>query len=364
MHSLITFYDQYKFLYSLEKNIIYGEDIKNVRMQLFFVENNSLKIKNKEKIILDSNFNKYLIPLNLNFAHSILDILATVFFINYFDNNAEFIFYGNHEAYGHDITEWFNKTANRNILNDSKNSNISGAIKSCFDFIDQLDLFNIKYSYINFENKYLVANKVYIFENQEGGFYYEPKTKISLYVFKKYVKEIKTNNKSSKSINNKNKIYLSRSKKTPKLLTFDNKSLDSYACTTMIPRFNPVSSSRMLNENVLENFLVNTFDFDSIDENKFQTLSEQINYISNAEILISQSGAALANCIFMNENSTVIELFGPVNVQNNVEMYHNMWVKIAQRLDHKFISLPHNKDGIEIVNEIKNNKYLYNLLNQ
>lgn len=364
MHSLITFYDQYNFLYSLEKNTVCGEDIKNVRMKLSFVEKNSLKIKNKEKIILDSNLNKYLIPLNLNFAHCFLDILATVFFINYFDKDAEFIFYGNHEAYGHDITAWFNKTISRDTSNDPKNNNISGAMKSCFDFIDQLDLFNIKYSYINFENRYLVANKVYIFENQEGGFYYEPKTKVSLYVFKKYVKKIVANNQSNKNINNKNKIYLSRSKKIPKVLTFNNSSLDSYACSTIVPRFNPVSNSRMLNEDVLENFLVETFGFDAIDENKFETLSEQINYISNAKILISQSGAALANCIFMNENSTIVELFGPVNIQNNVEVYHNMWLKIAQRLDHKFISLPHNKDAMEVVNEIKNNKYLYNLLNQ
>lgn len=362
MYEIINFYDQFNFHYSKNLCAVVSENKKNMLCKLSFQNKNTINLLNHEKILLDNEYEKFLIPLNFTFAHCFLDVLSTVFFINYFKKDAKIIFYGNHEVQGYDLTDIFNGKVTREIAYNQIDQNLYNNIKLCFDFIDQLKLFNIDFSYINFEKTFLLTKNIYMLEFDNNGCVFVFKTKISVDVFNIYTKMLKTNNIINKKNINDKKIYLSRSNKKPKTLTFHNKNLDSYASPTIIPRINPVSNSRLLNEKTLEDFLIKNFDFEIIDESNFNSLSEQIEYINNASIIMSQSGSALANMIFMNNNNTVIELFTPLNVTNSIEEYHDHWLGLAKLFGHNYISIPHNKNGIEIIDQIQDNKYLYNML--
>ena len=86
--------------------------------------------------------------------------------------------------------------------------------------------------------------------------------------------------------------------------------------------------------------------------------------------MVAVTSAGLTNCIYMQENTKLVELVTPqvieISKNNNIHLaisLHSFWqaVTSTKNIDHISIG-NHSRDAEYIVNKIKNNKYLEELI--
>lgn len=128
--------------------------------------------------------------------------------------------------------------------------------------------------------------------------------------------------------------------------------------------------NRIKNEHILEKYLL-SHGFESIAlENYFKTFEEHLNYFYLTKTLMAVTSAGLTNCIYMQENTKLIELVTPqiVEFSKNNNSYlaislHSFWQPITSTKNIDHISIGnHFRDANYIVDKIKNNKYLEELI--
>lgn len=103
--------------------------------------------------------------------------------------------------------------------------------------------------------------------------------------------------------------------------------------------------------------------FEVIYAEDFANFKEQINYFYKVKTLVSLSGAGLTNSIFMQENTSVIEiltahtlnisLLDEVIIENNVEQIHHVYNVITFLKNQTYISIPNiNNNAKDIINKL------------
>lgn len=302
---------------------------------------------NNKKLITNFSKNKKIfITVSLQFYHTIIDCMGAIFFFNNEFKDVEFYL----------VLPGVYK--NENLYNYDKNNNffekkLSNNDKWFLDLIQQLNKNNIKYNVINLFNNYILCNNVYVIDFDE----------IASLTFTPYMLNSTSNTLKNKNttnnLNTKNKkIYLTRSNQK-QVFDFDKnerKSLYNF--------FMPNSFSRIDDEKKLEDFLIKNFNFEIIDESFFSNgFEEQIEYINQAKLLMSLSGSGCINMLFLNKSATFIELYCPLTVPP-YETYHSHYLRMSNYLDLNYINIPHNRNAQEIIDQINNDKYIYNFLKQ
>lgn len=303
---------------------------------------------NNKKLITNFSKNKKIfITVSLQFYHTIIDCMGAIFFFNNEFKDVEFYlvfpnFYKKENLYNYDKN------------NELFQKNLSNNDKLFLDLIKQLNKNNIKYNVINLFNNYILCNNVYIIDiikNNNSLTFTPHMLDLTSNVLK--------NNNIINSLNIKNKkIYLSRSNQEQ---IFDYKN---YERQSLYNFFMPNSFSRIDDEKKLENFLVKNFNFEIIDEYFFHNgLEEQIEYINQAKLLMSLSSSGSINMLFLDKTATFIELYCPLTVPP-YETYHSHYLRMSNYLDLNYINIPHNRNAQEIIDQINNDKYIYNFLKQ
>jgi hypothetical protein len=110
-----------------------------------------------------------------------------------------------------------------------------------------------------------------------------------------------------------------------------------------------VVHNRIKNIKELENYLKNNNFEIIIPEDNFKNFEDQINYFYNVKTLISPSGSGLANSIFMQESTNVVELITPIDflISNEKETHlHHYWFLHAFNKKQKYFGISNENNNI------------------
>ena len=124
-------------------------------------------------------------------------------------------------------------------------------------------------------------------------------------------------------------------------------------------RFN--TDQRLLDEDILERFLVK-HGFEIICPENFKDMFEQSKYFSEVRTLVSLTSSGMANTIFMQKNTNILELVTPFFINYFVgigqkmpvvEMLHSQYGPMAYVLDQNYARIPnYNLVSNEIIDRI------------
>ena len=201
-----------------------------------------------------------------------------------------------------------------------------------FDFLKR---YSIEYVLLNdwSQTDYVVANNFITFDKKFISSV-QLDHKLFIKYFKPYIKNI--------DIVPTKKIYLNRK-------NYQNRKV--YNTSLSVNQDN-----RIKNEEILENY--------------FNSFEEHLNYFYLTKTLVAVTSAGLTNCLYMQENTKLVELVTPqvieISKNNNESLaisLHSFWqaVTSTKNIDHISIG-NHSRDAEYIVNKIKNNKYLEELI--
>ena len=279
-------------------------------------------IDENTKINLISNKNKFFIGEHNSVCHFIHDTLGSILNGLLIDPNGDFY-----------------------IIEDCVNQEFKPFF---FEFMEKN---NVNYKFINNKIKMIVSNNSFISDYDDGPM----PSPVSL-IYENLLQFVKNkNNKPNK------KVYISRK-------SFQND-------------IHNLNSNRLLNEEVLENFLIDN-GFEIIrPENDFKNdFKKQINYFYEVKTLFGVSTSGLCNSIFMPPNGNVLEFVTSIkeknrpisnlrkkssegNDKNVYEMIHNYFKYLAKEKNHLYWAVANSTyDAIDLVNYLKNNKYLMQVI--
>ena len=122
------------------------------------------------------------------------------------------------------------------------------------------------------------------------------------------------------------------------------------------------TDKRINDESLIETFF-KEHGFEIVYPEKFESLFDQINFMSKVKLLISASGAGLTNCVLMQKNQKVIELMTTIATSGNDQVM-SFFLELSVVMNHQYISIPHSRDPEEIIKSFKNNKYLMELISE
>lgn len=154
--------------------------------------------------------------------------------------------------------------------------------------------------------------------------------------------------------NPKKKVYLSRKKIQIKKTTeklFGQEESNNFL-------FN--DDNRVDKEEILETFF-KSLGFEIIYPEDFKSFEEQINYFSDVRLIAGVTGAGLINSLFMPKGGIVCELTTPL-LLGGIESTHHYYKDISFVKNHKYLSIVNLRNASIIVDDIKNNEAILNLL--
>lgn len=128
------------------------------------------------------------------------------------------------------------------------------------------------------------------------------------------------------------------------------------------------NDKRMYNREKLESFFSDQ-GYEIVDPSRdFETLAEQILYMSQASVLAAVTCSGLANMIFMNPNQKVLEIqaqivqniYDPAQLTAYVPMQgvHTMYSLLTYMKGHLLFSLPSHRDPDDVIQRLKSSGLL------
>ena len=218
------------------------------------------------------------------------------------------------------------------------------------DFFNILKDFGIKYKIIYNKNnkKIAIFSKATYIKTVEHGRY-----KV---LVDGLVEKLSLYGNKDGSVPNK-KVYLSRSM----VLQRDNfLEMNTLSSGSLPLQFK--TDKRIDNEDLIETFF-QEHGFEIVCPESFQSLFDQINFMSKVKLLISASGSGLTNYILMQKNQKVIELMTTI-ATSGYDQVMPFFLELSFVMNHQHISIPHSRDPEEIIKSLKNNKYLMELISE
>jgi len=117
----------------------------------------------------------------------------------------------------------------------------------------------------------------------------------------------------------------------------------------------------LTNSNQINEYFKNN-GFEIIYAEDFANFKEQINYFYKVKTLASVSGAGLTNSIFMQENTSVVEILTPhtldiflngTRIEKSVQQLHHVYNVITFLKNQKYIGIPNiNNNAEDIINKL------------
>jgi hypothetical protein len=218
------------------------------------------------------------------------------------------------------------------------------------DFFNILKDFGIKYKIIYNKNnkKIAIFSKATYIKTVEHGRY-----KV---LVDGLVEKLSLYGNKDGSVPNK-KVYLSRSM-VPQRDNFLEMNTPKHGSSSL--QFK--TDKRINNEDLIEIFF-QEHGFEIVCPENFQSLFDQINFMSRVKLLISASGSGLTNYILMQKNQKVIELMTTI-ATSGYDQVMSFFLELSFAMNHQHIIIPHSRDPEEIIKSLKNNKYLMELINE
>ena len=267
------------------------------------------------------------------------------------DKNKFFI--GEHNSVCHFIHDTLGSILNGLLIDPDGEFYI---IESCINeefkpfFFEFMKKNNVNYKFINNKTKMIFTNKSFISDYDDGPM----PSPVSL-IYDNILQFIE-----NKNIEPNKKVYVSRR-------TFENGQY--------------LNSNRLINEEILENFLID-YGFEIIrPEIDFKNdFKKQINYFYQVKTLMALTTSGLCNSIFMQPNNNVLEFVTVIkeanrpisylrkksaeNGSNNIyEVLHNYFKYLAKQKNHLYWAIANSTyDAIDLLNYLKNNKYLMQVI--
>lgn len=293
------------------------------------------KSNNKKEIVND--FKKFFITsFHISFFHFFMQTLSTI--IEIIQNFEKPFFIIDCISIVPENKGWLLKNYNR--VNKDKIFYINL-------IINYLEKHNIKYLLLNEEYVIKVNNCYFITDLEKSNTSFnEINNIINSYVLEKNIIPYR-------------KVYISK-RITDINSTHKNQSL------TSITEKNAIEL-RIINENMLALFL-KEHGFEIINsETDFNSMEEQINYFNTVKTICSVTQAGLVNTLLMQPNSNVIEFISPMfennpNLTNPYRLHSNEYVNICYSQNHNYIGIKNMLDANLIIEKIKSNKMLLDII--
>lgn len=125
------------------------------------------------------------------------------------------------------------------------------------------------------------------------------------------------------------------------------------------------NDNRMDDELLLEEYF-RSLGYEVVYSSDNHSIKDGMEMFSSAKRIVSITGAALANCIFMNPGSLVIEVSIPMGMLFDNGSWHfglhTHYKGISDLLNHTHMSLPTMRSAKDLIARIENNKDLKNIL--
>jgi Glycosyltransferase 61 len=301
------------------------------------------KSSNSSKILdLTGDHKKILATTPRSFYHFLYDFVGKLSYQLDKDRDVEIIF-------------------DKSIMNLEANIGFPKVYVSVLKALDEL---KIKYRLVDFDGYDCVkVNNFYTLAQFQIDVNY-PKSVLNFY--SSFIK-----NKDAKPFR---KIFISRSKSGHR------------GIMKIVPWIGVDNDNRIDNFEELDNYFA-SLGFEIVFAEQLNSFEDQINLFYEAEIIVGTSGSGLANAIFMQEGTTVVELLTPLiismpkSILTNsphdntrpfnqddyfvAEEIHHFYSKVAFHKKQKYVSIPNQDRSVSKIKDIINNDpYMKSLMNR
>ena len=120
----------------------------------------------------------------------------------------------------------------------------------------------------------------------------------------------------------------------------------------------PKNYLRIDNENKVVQELEKFTQIDYTQSKDFKSFQHQVSFFNETKVLISPTGSGLANCIFMQPGTLVIELLTPlvigeINNDSYAQLIENHYSSLAAVFGINYIAIPHDRSASTIVKKLQ-----------
>lgn len=235
------------------------------------------------------------------------------------------------------------------VIDSSKIRKQEVVQKEIDEVLHIFDKIGIKYKFVNLDNG-IKINNFYLYSPDETENY------PFLTIFQNTFNTIKKFFPDLVNLPTRN-VYLSRKNYVCKTRTTDIVDDDNK------PLFN--DDIRIDSEAALEEYFSN-LGYEIIDSSNNSGILDNIKLFSSIKKLVSPTGAALANSVFMHPETTIVELSVPMGIQR-FDMswsfdWHTHYYVICANSKQRYISIPSSRSAEEIIKNIDSDKYFKNFL--
>lgn len=166
------------------------------------------------------------------------------------------------------------------------------------------------------------------------------------------------------SVPQSKKVYLSR-RKTVSNQGLPKELADNYDDVEIRKKYEYKINDRMIDENVLEDYLI-SLGFEVVCPEDFSSFFEQLEFFAGVRCVVSVTSAGLSNCLFMKQDTTVVELITPLVVPNSAttstKSVHPHYQVLSVLKGLNYVGIPHDRIASNLVQKIEENSALKNLL--
>jgi hypothetical protein len=113
---------------------------------------------------------------------------------------------------------------------------------------------------------------------------------------------------------------------------------------------------RMADENTIEKYMLSV-GFEVVYPEDFESMEEQINFMSKVKTMAAPSGSGLLNISFMKPGTKVLEFTTPISL-NGEQNTHNLYHGIAFAKSQKYMSISNFRDTDKIIDIIEQDSKL------
>jgi hypothetical protein len=228
---------------------------------------------------------------------------------------------------------------------------ISNEIQQVYDFLYKcLDSSNVRYSTIKSSADTYVEIK---------NFYYPDTNTYTMYTTKKLIEFIRKAVPSFTSDPYK-KVYLSRGKAPNHNSLYKDVNLDS--APPYVDFFDDV---RLDDERKLEVYLESE-GFEIVYPEDFNSLEDQIKFMSEVKVVASCTSAGLLNTLFMQDGQTMLEFQVPLVALKGDgtwdQSLHDFYHPVSYVMKHEYVSIPAMRSVDLIIDRLTNRSYLKELI--
>jgi len=155
------------------------------------------------------------------------------------------------------------------------------------------------------------------------------------------------------------KVYLSRSKITPRKYS------------NLKPGLSTNQDNRLYDEKILEEYMI-SLGLEVVSPENFKSMEEQVKFFNEVETLVSLTSSGLANALFMQEKTRIVELLTTIpfvfdhakeDGSDGNEQVHHLYHNLSYLTNKEYISIPnYTRQPADLIGIIEESNLLQKVL--